>query len=92
MWRKITELGLKVIYLEDENVRHLLKLPQALAFIPPEDVLSGFNLIKSKVVDLKILEFYNYVGKVGRGRGRKEVFKEPLFAVKLWNVNSRVMD
>ncbi|RNA04435.1 hypothetical protein BpHYR1_052028 [Brachionus plicatilis] len=32
--------------------------------------------------------------KAGRGRGRKEVevFKVPLFAVKLWNVNSRVMD
>lgn len=60
-WRKITDLGLKVIYLKDENVRHLLKLPQAIVFIPPEDVLTGFNLIKSKVVDLKILEFYNYV-------------------------------
>ncbi|CAF0986321.1 unnamed protein product [Brachionus calyciflorus] len=104
MWRKILELGLKPIYTENEEVRNLLKLPQALALIPANDVLHGFNLIKSKVTDSKILEFYEYIEdiyfgknmieKVGRGRGRKEVlvFKEPLFSVSLWNVNSRVVD
>ena len=58
-----------------------MKLPQALAYIPPEDVVDGFQLIKSKVSDPTILEFYtyiedNYVGKTeviktGRGRGVK---------------------
>ena len=51
MWRKITDLGLRQLYNDDEGVRHVLKLPQALAFIPPEDVIYGFNLIKSKVVN-----------------------------------------
>ncbi|RNA30692.1 hypothetical protein BpHYR1_029767 [Brachionus plicatilis] len=72
MWRKInTDLGLKVMYLEDENVRHLLKLSQALAFIPPEDVLKVNDIGKF------VLE------KVERRKGRKEceVFKEPLFAI-----------
>lgn len=52
-----------------------------MAFIPVNDALHGFNLLKFYVTDSKILEFYrnkedNYVSKhvkekVGRGRGRK---------------------
>ncbi|CAF1096296.1 unnamed protein product [Brachionus calyciflorus] len=48
MWRKIVDLGLKIDYNEDEKIRQFLKIPQALAFIPPEDVVTGFELIKSK--------------------------------------------
>ena len=34
MWRRITELGLTITYNSDSNYRKLLKLPQALAFVP----------------------------------------------------------
>ncbi|RNA00261.1 MULE and FLYWCH domain containing, partial [Brachionus plicatilis] len=67
----------------------------ALAFIPPEDVIDGFNAAKRKVSNDKVQEFYDYVestyvGKietVKRGRGVKytTVIKEPLFNISLWN-------
>ncbi|CAF0799222.1 unnamed protein product [Brachionus calyciflorus] len=102
MWRKITELGLKQPYSDYEQVRLLLKIPQCLAFIPPDDVVEAFKLIQSKIVDEKIKTFYkyiedNYVGsfvetKTGRGRGVKYIktYKEPFISIRLWNVYSRI--
>lgn len=46
MFRKIQNLGLVDKYTKDPNIRRLLKLPQALAFIPVEDVLSTFEILK----------------------------------------------
>ncbi|CAF0940504.1 unnamed protein product [Brachionus calyciflorus] len=64
MWRKITDLGLKTIYNDDEKVREILKLPQSLAFIPKEDVKLAISLINSDITDPTIIDFYNYVEDV----------------------------
>ncbi|CAF0910610.1 unnamed protein product, partial [Brachionus calyciflorus] len=86
-----------------EDTRLLLKLSQALAFIPEEDVYGAFNLIKQKTgTNGELVQFYDYVEdtfvgkvvqkKVGRGRGVKYIseYKAPLFEINFWNVNKRI--
>ena len=48
MFRKIQELGLAIIYNNDEHIRKLLKLPQVLAYVPIADVPELFKELKSK--------------------------------------------
>ncbi|CAF1128917.1 unnamed protein product [Brachionus calyciflorus] len=103
-WKKIIDLGLKSSSTEDENIRRLLKLPQAIAFIPSNDVVEVFSQIKSSITDTRVIEFYNYIEdnyigkfvqcKVGRGRGVKTIssYSRPLFDVNLWNVNERTSE
>jgi len=105
MWKKIQELGLSVFYIKDSETRNILKMPQSLAFLPIEDVISTFELLKKKIPeDQAIKDFFEYFEKyyIGeqveiRPRGRNAaskpstfIRKEPPFPVKLWNVNSRV--
>ena len=51
MWRKISELGLSPLYLSNGHIRRLLKLPQVLAFVPPEDVIHLFDKLKLDIAE-----------------------------------------
>ena len=71
MWRRITDEGLRNAYLNNEDIRKMLKLPQVLSFVPVEDVVTIFKKIKldnSNCQDERIINFYqyfedNYVGR-----------------------------
>ncbi len=92
MWRKIQELGLAGIYMGDEGVRRLLKLPQVLAFVPIADVQDLFHEMKINLQasinphKAKIFEFYeyferNYVGGIEdpkKKRGRQPKVPRPV--------------
>jgi hypothetical protein len=43
--RKVTELGLKVDYENNNEVRGYVRCLSALAFVPPEDVVEAFELL-----------------------------------------------
>ncbi|RNA15866.1 hypothetical protein BpHYR1_035433, partial [Brachionus plicatilis] len=45
----------------------MFQRPQALAFIPPEDVIDRFNAAKAKVSN-EVLEFYDYVQSTFTGK------------------------
>ena len=45
MWRQVTSLGLRREYMADEESRLFIKMILALAFVPPEDVVTGFNAL-----------------------------------------------
>ncbi|CAF1103843.1 unnamed protein product [Brachionus calyciflorus] len=103
MWKKIQELGLSVEYRSNREIYGALNLPQFLAYIPCEDVLSGFEEIKNHVnlKDKRLKDFYDYFGanyfvvyEVKRGRYNKiiQVEKEPRFPVKLWSIHGRIID
>ncbi|CAF0835080.1 unnamed protein product [Brachionus calyciflorus] len=106
VWLRIVQVhALLINYTDEEDTRLLLKLPQALAFIPEEDVYDAFNLIKQKTgTNGKLVQFYDYVEdtfvgkvvqkKVGGVRGVKYLseYKAPLFEINLWNVNKRISE
>ena len=64
MFAKIQSLGLVDYYVKDPHYRKLLKLPQALAYVPPSDVRELFNRLKSSLNEdelSKIGAFYDYI-------------------------------
>ncbi|KAK7479647.1 hypothetical protein BaRGS_00029113, partial [Batillaria attramentaria] len=81
-------------YLEPENSL-LIKTIQALAFVPPDDVIEAFQqLMDSLDADTEetLSDFLAYfestwLGIVQRGRRRR-----PKFDVAMWNVYNRVED
>ncbi|RNA33573.1 hypothetical protein BpHYR1_012155 [Brachionus plicatilis] len=62
VWRKIQEFGLCVPYEKLIEYRKILKVPQVLAFVPPNDVNVLFNKIKASLD--KNLEYYSNVVKL----------------------------
>ena len=51
-WRKITDLGLRTRYIEDENFAQKLRMFTALAFVPPENVYSVFAELCESVAEV----------------------------------------
>ena len=45
-WRKIMDMGLRTRYIEDETLSLNLRMFTALAFVPPDDIVSVFNELK----------------------------------------------
>jgi len=43
--RKVSEIGLKAEYENNEDARTLIHCLPALAFVPPQDVLKAFDLL-----------------------------------------------
>ncbi|KAK7479733.1 hypothetical protein BaRGS_00029009, partial [Batillaria attramentaria] len=94
LWRNLQSLGLQDWYLEPENSL-LIKTIQALAFVPPDDVIEAFQQLMDSLdadTDETLLDFLAYfestwLGIVQRGRRRR-----PKFDVAMWNVYNRVED
>ncbi|PVD26834.1 hypothetical protein C0Q70_11981 [Pomacea canaliculata] len=96
LWRNLQSLGLQDWYLEPENSL-LIKTIQALAFVPPDDVIEAFQQLMDSLdadTDETLSDFLAYfestctwLGIVQRGRRRR-----PKFDVAMWNVYNRVGD
>ncbi|CAF1113399.1 unnamed protein product, partial [Brachionus calyciflorus] len=98
IWRHIQADGLVVDYCDLSNENNLIrlycKLIACLAFVPPEDVIEAFVVIK-KQAPIKLNKIYkyfedNYIG--GKGRGKSQIRREPRFSIDLWNCFSRTKD
>lgn len=99
MWRRIQNDGLALKWIKTNEsskaVQSTFKKCQALAFLPPDDVLEGFNIIKDKAPSC-MNPFINYFAKVyvghfGLNKKKETIFKKPLYDVNLWNVRNRVL-
>ncbi|KAL8596260.1 hypothetical protein ACOMHN_021300 [Nucella lapillus] len=94
LWRNLQSLGLQDWYLEPENYL-LVKTIQALAFVPPDDVIEALQQLMDSLdadTDETLSDFLTYfestwLGIVQRGRRRR-----PKFDVAMWNVYNRVGD
>ncbi|RNA06718.1 hypothetical protein BpHYR1_009221 [Brachionus plicatilis] len=95
LWRHIQLEGLVVEYCDLSNgnnqVRLNCKLVACLAFLPPDDVIGAFVMLKKQTL-AELNKFYryfedNYIG--ARGKGKSLVRKEPRFPINLWNCYSR---
>ena len=96
VWKHIQDLGLVVHYLADAQFAILLRMIAATAFLPPADVIQGFddlcdeirNLYQAEADDL--LEYFEdtYIGRFRRNAPRRP----PLFPIVLWNMYHRTDD
>ena len=87
VWRKVQEMGLANLYKENDELRKTVKCLVALALIPPEDVLLGFEkIIETLPPDTALtplLEYFEstWLGSSGRlGRRSKALFDK-----SIWN-------
>ncbi|KAG8233356.1 hypothetical protein J437_LFUL005817 [Ladona fulva] len=102
LYCKIQEVGLQRQYNEgDSKVRQWLLSVIGLAFVPPEDVISVFELLLGELNEekedslLPLEEIADYIDKTYiRGhpvRGRRRALP-PTYAVEMWNMYQRTRD
>lgn len=51
-WRKIQELGLAAVYMDNREVQHFVGMIDGLAFLPVGDVVSGMTYLRENVPHL----------------------------------------
>jgi len=88
--RKVNEVGLKVPYEGDDEVRGYVRCLPALAFVPPEDVMEAFELVVQTMPAVDHLDelttFFEHTYLRGRRLpGRGETYRPALFPVAMWN-------
>lgn len=95
--RKVNEIGMKVNYETDDEVRGFVRCLAALAHVPVEDVAEAFDkLVESMpVVDHmdELVTYFEHTYIRGRRlRGRSENFGPPLFSIETWNQRDAATD
>jgi len=96
--RKVNEVGLKLVYENNDEVRMYVRCLAALAFVPPADVLEAFDiLVETAPADIdhldEITTFFEHSYVRGRRqRGRGDVDKPPIFAITAWNQHAAGTD
>ena len=94
IWRRVQHEGLRATYVENENFRGFIKMMTSVAFLPPDQVLEGFQELQSDpdyIPQLDpIFDFFedNYLGRpLCRGQRR-----ESRFGIPTWNAYTRLED
>lgn len=96
--RKVSEVGLKQQYENDDDVRGNVRCLAALAFVPPDDVTEAFELlVESMPQDIEHLDelvtFFEHTYVRGRRmRGRGETYNAALFPIPIWNQHAGATD
>ncbi|KAG8231060.1 hypothetical protein J437_LFUL010685, partial [Ladona fulva] len=93
IYRKVMELGFKERYNTDVHFSLKVRCIIALAFLPIEDVVDGFEeLGEDDDIPHELLSYFeiNYLGCV-RGRGQRRRRGTPYFPMEMWNMNSRTI-
>ena len=102
-WRKTQSFGLATKYLEDMEMKVLMKSFTALAFVPPEHLVETFACLREHVQNddclLPLVEYFEstYVAKWESrphpdDPARLQVrWKKPQYSPKLWSVYHRVL-
>ncbi len=66
-----------------------------MAFLPPQDVIEGFEIVKNKAPRnfKKVLTYIErtYIGKYKENKKRQVKRKKPRFNIKCWNVRERIL-
>ena len=96
--RKVNDVGLKVQYETDNEVRGFIRCLPALAFVPPENVLEGFEILVETMpqgfdhLDELVTYFEHTYVRGRRHRGRGDNYGPALFPVALWNQHTAGAD
>ena len=96
IWKHVQSLGMQDRYNDEQEFALHLRMISAVAFLPPNDVINGFddlcveirNLYNGDVDDL--LEYFEdtYIGRFRRNAPRRP----PMFSIDLWNMFHRSDD
>jgi len=96
--RKVNEVGLKLEYENNNEVRGYVRCLSALAFVPSNDVQETFELLaESSPQNIDHLDelttFFEHTYIRGRRhRGRGETYAAATFAIPLWNQHAGGVD
>lgn len=96
VWKKIQEYGHQQRYMEDPNFALHTRMICALAFLPPQDVIEGFEQLCDFILENhgdqleNLLEYFedNYIGRYRRNAPRRPA----LFPIQIWNMFHRTYD
>ena len=87
--RKVQQIGLSGKYQVDEDFRLRVKTLSALAFLPLEEIVEGYELIEQRFPDDE-QEFLAYFESTYIGRRIPAGRRRPLFEHHLWSVEHRM--
>ena len=93
VYKHTVQAGYKERYHQDDEFSLKVRCFPALAFLPQNDVVSGFEeLIDDDEIPEEIVSYFatNYIGGE-RGRGSRRRRLDPLFPIPLWNVYERTV-
>ena len=93
VWKHIQRLGHQVRYVEESEFGLCLRMLSALAFLPPQNVISGFEELCDDVrtnYQDDVDEHFEYFEDTYIGRYRRNAPRcQPLFAIDIWNMYHR---
>ena len=91
IYRKVQDLGLSQLYLDDEQFRTNIRMIASLSFLPIEDTIQAFEVLANHAgnIEQPILDNFEttYIGELRRGRRLQSLFPHAL-----WNMNVRVQE
>lgn len=96
--RKVNEVGLKVVYENDNAVREYIRCLPALAFVPVEDVVDAFEILAETMPEdvehvAEVTSFFEHTYVRGRRqRGRAATYGAALFPAEKWNQHAAGTD
>ena len=93
--RKIKKEGLYIEYKKGGEVLTAMHCIKALAFLPCESIVIGYELIQEEYGTHLTEEIFQYLDTyyigVKKGRGKKAIRLRPFYPVETWSVYERLM-
>ncbi|KAF0987654.1 hypothetical protein HZS_5698 [Henneguya salminicola] len=94
-WRKIQEIVLSTLYVNDHLFRKNIKMFFSHALCPPGSVLHCFESFENYFTEKgqmdQIMEIFKYFEDNIIGRLHRNIREQPLFAINIWNQFTRIM-
>ena len=96
VWRHAQNSGLAVLYRRNEGVRRYVKSLCALAFLPTNDVITGFEELQDRLDEEEYKEeldaLYGYFEHTYIGARHRRHRRTPQFPIEKWNVRLRTAE
>jgi hypothetical protein len=88
--RKVQEVGLKIQYEQDDEIRCYLRCLSAISHVPISDVIETFEILvdvmpQNEYVDEVVTYFEHTYIRGRRLRGRGDNYAVPIFGHDIWN-------
>ena len=93
VYKHIVQEGMKSRYHQDDSFSLKMRSFVALAFLPVDDVVDGYEeLVDDDDIPQSVVSYFenNYIGPL-RGRGERRRRLEPPYPLTIWNVWDRCM-
>ena len=90
-WRKIQDLGLAVLYNQDDDVKKFVGMVDGLAILPINDIAAGVAVLNINIPDPRLGRLFTYfldtyIGVWLPNANGQLIHRPPLFPLASWNV------